>query len=89
MTLLEELLGLVAEGGAHSYAELATQLAVTQPFLESMLEDLARLGYLERITGGCDSDCASCPIGGCSISGQGRLWSLTAKGASAGAEISG
>ena len=89
MTLLEELLGLVAEGGLHSYAELATHLSVTQPLLESMLEDLARLGYVERITGGCDSDCASCPIGGCSIAGQGSLWSLTAKGAIAGAEIVG
>ena len=89
MTLLEELLRLVAEGGVHSYAQLATHLSVTQPFLESMLEDLARLGYVERITSGCDSDCASCPIGGCSISGQGRLWSLTAKGASAATEIAG
>ena len=85
--MLEELLRLVAEGGIRSYTDLADHLSVTQSFLEMMLEDLARLGYLHPVTGGCDSNCTSCSIGGCSVTGRGRLWSLTSKGASAAAQI--
>lgn len=83
MSDLQELLRLVAEGGVHSYEELAADLSVPVPLLEAMLENLARLGYLRLAEAACDQACESCPIGGCSVAGRGRLWVLTEKGARA------
>ena len=81
--MLEELLGLVARGGAHSYKDLTKQLAITQPLLEAMLEDLARLGYLRSAGDSCQGVCTSCSIGSCAVTGPCRLWTLTEKGAKA------
>jgi hypothetical protein len=83
MSNLEELLRLVAVGGVHSYEELAAALSVSVPLLEAMLENLARLGYLRLAETACGENCHNCPIGGCSVAGQGRLWVLTEKGARA------
>lgn len=87
--MLEKLLQLVAEGGAHSYRDLTERLSISQAMLEALLEDLARLGYLRPVGEGCEGQCMSCPIGGCSVVGPGHLWSLTAKGARAAARFSG
>lgn len=78
--MLEQLLHRVASGGVHSYEELASALDISEAFLEVLLEDLARLGYLHPVNQDCGNGCHNCPIGGCSISGRGRLWSLTDKG---------
>jgi hypothetical protein len=80
--MLEKLLHLVGEGGLHSYAELAKQLAVPRPLLQAMIEDLARLGYLRPVDGGCDQGCAGCPVPSDNCSSALR-WTLTAKGARA------
>lgn len=81
--MIEQLLRFVAEGGVHSYGDLAKRLSVSLPLLEMMLEDLSRLGYLRPADVDCGAHCASCPIGGCSIVGPNRLWTLTDKGARA------
>jgi hypothetical protein len=81
--MLEELLRRLAEGGVHSYEELAGGLAISPAMLEVMLEDLVRRGYLRAVETSCESGCHGCPAGGCSINGRGRLWSLTEKGARA------
>jgi len=86
--MLEKLLKLVAEGGAHSYEDLMERLSVSQGMLEAMLEDLARLGYLSAVSDSCEGHCAGCSIGKCSVTGSGRLWSLTEKGATAAARLS-
>jgi hypothetical protein len=83
--MLKDLLQLVAEGGIHSYEDLTHQLAISQPLLEAMLEDLARLGYLRPVNESCEGHCSACPIGRCSVTGPGHLWSLTDKGARAAA----
>jgi hypothetical protein len=83
--MLEELLRRVAQGGVHSYEELASGLAISPAMLEAMLEELARLGYLRAVDASCDSGCHGCSAGGCSVAGRGRLWSLTEKGARAAA----
>lgn len=83
MSKLNELLRLVAEGGVHSYDELAGRLALPLPLLEAMLEDLGRRGYLRPAEAACSDNCTKCPIGGCSVAGRGRLWVLTEKGARA------
>jgi hypothetical protein len=83
--MLESLLQLVAEGGIHSYEDLVRQLSISQPLLEAMLEDLSRLGYLRRVGDGCEGQCTGCAVGGCSVAGPGRIWSLTERGARAAA----
>jgi hypothetical protein len=82
--MLEELLRRVATGGVHSYEGLARSLDISEAFLEVLLQDLARLGYLRAIDHDCGNGCHGCPMGSsCSITGGGRLWTLTAKGARA------
>jgi hypothetical protein len=85
--MLEQLLQLVARGGAHSYEDLIEYLSTSQPLLEMMLEDLVRLGYLRAVDGGCEGNCAGCSVGGCSVTGPGRLWTLTDKGVRAGSQL--
>ena len=75
--MLEQLLQLVATGGVHSYEDLSEQLVISQPLLEAMLEDLARLGYLHAVDDRCEGHCAGCSMGSCSVTGPGRLWALT------------
>jgi len=79
--MLEKLLQLVAQGGIHSYKDLTNRLSVPMPLLEAMIEDLARMGYLKVVEDNCKGHCSGCSIGSCSITGPGRLWSLTEKGA--------
>ncbi len=86
--MLERLLQKVAEGGVHSYEDLMERLSISQPMLEAMLDDLGRLGYLRAVNDGCEGHCSGCSIGRCSVSGPGRLWSLTDKGAKAVAHVS-
>jgi predicted ArsR family transcriptional regulator len=83
---LETLLRALAEGGVHSYRELAKRLSISPSFLEMMLEDLARQGYL-RAVGLCEGNCGGCSVGGCSIAGPRHLWVLTEKGNRASARL--
>ncbi len=78
------LLSLVGQGGVHSYADLAHQLGVSEELLEQMLQDLARMGYIQPVGGTCDtSKCHHCPLGsGCAMDARGRVWVLTGKGSS-------
>jgi hypothetical protein len=86
--MLERLLQLVAEGGIRSYEDLTKALSVSPPLLETMLEDLARFGYLRSVGNGCEGQCTACAVGGCSVTGPGRLWSLTDKGTRAADRLS-
>jgi hypothetical protein len=85
--VIEQLLGMVAEGGIHSYDELAQRLSISQPLLEAMLEDLSRLGYLSVVQDGCKGHCTACGMSGCSVVGTGRLWTLTDRGARAASRL--
>jgi hypothetical protein len=85
--MIEQLLRFLNEGGAHSYEDLAKRLSISIPLLEMMLEDLSRLGYLRPVDSECGTHCASCSLGGCSITGPGRLWALTEKGIRAAARL--
>jgi hypothetical protein len=85
--MIEQLLRSVAEGGVHSYEDLAKRLSVPLPLLEMMLEDLSRLGYLRPAGSDCGTHCAGCSVGSCSITGPGRLWTLTDKGAKAASRL--
>ena len=79
--MLEELLRRVAEGGVHSYADLAKTLDISEALLEQMLGDLAHMGYLRRVSEDCSGHCAHCPMAGiCAVGGSGKVWALTEKG---------
>jgi DNA-binding IscR family transcriptional regulator len=86
--MIEQLLEIVAEGGIHSYEDLTKRLSVPQALLGTMLEHLARLGYLRAVEGGCQGHCSGCATGSCSITGPGQLWTLTEKGANAAIRLS-
>ena len=80
--MLQRLLELVAEGGVHSYADLARELGVSEGLLGQMIEHLARMGYLRPVAGDCESQCTGCPLAeSCAIGGPTRVWTLTEKGA--------
>jgi hypothetical protein len=85
--MIEQLLRFVAEGGVHSYEDLAKRLSAPLPLLEMMLEELSRLDYLRPVDSDCGKHCASCSIGSCSITGPGRLWALTDKGTKAASRL--
>jgi hypothetical protein len=85
--VIEQLLRMVAEGGIHSYDELAQRLSISQPLLEVMLEDLARLGYLNAVQNGCGGHCGACQMSGCAVVGTRRLWALTDKGVRAAGRL--
>lgn len=79
--MLHELLSIVCSGGVHSLRQLAQQLDVSEALLESMINDLARMGYLNPLQAECASNCNGCPVDGtCSIGGSDRVWALTEAG---------
>ena len=78
--MLEQLLKMVATGGIHSYAQLARDLNVSEALLEQMLEDLERMGYLQRMDAACDSHCDHCGVpANCTVRGPEHIWELTEK----------
>jgi len=79
--MLFQLLRVVRSMGAHSLNELAQQLDVSQELIETMIEELARLGYLMPLAAKCSDECSRCPVGDmCAIGGSGRVWVLTETG---------
>jgi hypothetical protein len=82
--VLEDLLDILREGSAYSYDELAARLGTSQVMLETMLEDLGRMGYIKQVAAACEGACASCSMNGvCAVGSSGRVWTLTEKGANA------
>jgi hypothetical protein len=85
--MLEQLLGMLAEGGIHTPAELAMRLDVSERLVEHMLADLSRMGYLrsassvtcQALPGDKLGPCAACPLAGaCAVCEPGgQVWALT------------
>jgi len=79
--MLERLLELIAGGSMQSLDDLANQLGVAPNLVSAMMGDLERMGYLNKVGGGCDKSCSGCPVQSmCGIIGGGELWSVTEKG---------
>jgi DNA-binding MarR family transcriptional regulator len=87
LSVLDELLRLLNDGGLHSTAELARRLGVTEGLVSAMAADLARRGYLEPIETGCGTGCDGCGLAAACSPAQGDrrapLLALTAKGRAA------
>jgi len=79
--MLHKLLHIIRSANVHSLKQLAQQLDVSQTLLESMIDELVRMGYLRPIQAGCDESCSSCPMSSsCGIGSSGRMWVLTEAG---------
>nr|MBC7245962.1 hypothetical protein [Chloroflexota bacterium] len=79
--MLEKILHIISTGGTHSLKQLAQQLDVSEALLESMIEELVRLGYLQPLSGKCSEACEHCPISSaCGIGRAGQVWVLTEAG---------
>ena len=78
--MLEKILKHIATGGLHNYTELSRELGVSESLLVQMLQDLERMGYLERIENACEKTCERCDLSSsCAIQGSGVLWRLSGK----------
>ncbi len=78
--MLNKLLELLRAGGTHQIADLARKLDTMPALVEVMLKDLARMGYLKRVSGECGGGCNSCSLSGMCTAGGGQVWTLTEKG---------
>jgi len=79
--MLHKLLHIIRSGSVHSLRQLAQRLDVSQALLESMIDELVRMGYLRPIQADCGESCSSCPMSSsCGIGGSGRMWVLTEAG---------
>jgi hypothetical protein len=76
-TMLQQILQTVSAGGVHRLHELAQQLDISEELLESMIDQLVRMGYLKPLHVKCGDDCRGCPIAStCAIGNAGRVWVL-------------
>ena len=78
--MLERILGVLAEGGAVSYSDLARKLGVDQALVRQMVEHLVTLGYLRPAAGPCREECQACSLEASCLSGPEHTWTLTEKG---------
>jgi DNA-binding IclR family transcriptional regulator len=78
--MLERLLGVLAEGGAVSYSDLARTLGVDQALVRQMVEHLVTLGYLRPAAGPCREECKAWSLEASCLSGPEHTWTLTEKG---------
>ncbi len=79
--MLHKLLHIIQSGNVHSLKQLAQRLDVSQALLESMIDELVRMGYLKALEATCTNGCDGCPVAStCSIGGSGRIWALTEAG---------
>lgn len=79
--MLQELLQIIAAGGTYHLKQLAHQLDVSEALLESMIEELVRLGYLQPLHMRCCANCKACPTAGeCALGFANHVWVLTEAG---------
>jgi DNA-binding Lrp family transcriptional regulator len=71
--MLNRLLELLREGGTRRIRALADELNTTPELIEAMLEDLTRMGYLNRVGTGCSDKCTACPLSGMCVAGGSLL----------------
>jgi predicted ArsR family transcriptional regulator len=72
--MLEKLLTLLKDPRTHSLNDLAHALDTSTEMVETMLEDLQRMGYVRQVTG-CDTGCEGCRHEcACTPGGPSRVW---------------
>lgn len=75
--MIEALLEEIRASGTTSPAALASRLKLSPGLVQAMLEDLERMGYLQRVDTCSDDACTGCPFGDvCLPGGDTKLWVL-------------
>jgi predicted ArsR family transcriptional regulator len=75
------MLRLAAGRGTERSSMLARELGVSPELTRQMLDELARLGYVQTVVPGCSQPCEGCPLRTmCLYHRQPRIWVITAKG---------
>ncbi len=84
--MLNKLLYILQEGGTRRIVDLARELDTTPALIETMLEDLERMGYVKHLISQCSETCSACPMSGACAAGSslpggddGQVWVLTGK----------
>ncbi len=75
--MLERLINEMRKGRTVQPAELAARLQVSPAMVEMMLEDLERMGRLERVKTECGGACDGCSVADMCMprgDGKGRIW---------------
>ncbi len=60
VSVMGNLLRVLADGGLHSTAELARRLDISVGLVTAMTDDLVRRGYLAEMGPACGTGCAGC-----------------------------
>jgi len=63
--MLDKLIEKLQAGGTYSLNDLARELQTTPALVEMMLENLSRMGYIERGDNHCATGCGGCSQDGC------------------------
>lgn len=81
MDVLTQLLQLVASGRVQRAQDLATTLGTSIELVDSMVLELVRAGYLERVEVACPRPCGECSERAvCQLGGRVKVWALTEQG---------
>lgn len=79
--MLVDLLKVLRSGGVHALSDVARELSVSEALVQTMVDELVRLGYLKPAAQACPGSCEACPLASCCALGtMGRLWTLTDAG---------
>lgn len=79
--MLTKLLEMIDQGKQFSQIELAQKMGVNPFFLNSMLQQLVKMGYLEDLSCTVTDGCAGCTAKGACFAGTSpRIWTITEKG---------
>jgi predicted ArsR family transcriptional regulator len=73
--MLEKLLERISKGGSYSAQSLSRELGVSKELVEAMLSDLCRAGYLQRVDGCSENQCAGCGTAS-ACHPKGKVWLL-------------
>jgi DeoR/GlpR family transcriptional regulator of sugar metabolism len=78
--MLNYILKRMAAGDVKSLSDLARELNVSEELVRQMIDALERMGYLRRISDGCNDSCSHCPSSeGCTLHQFGQAWAPTEK----------
>ena len=78
--MLKQLIEMLSEGQVHTQRELARRLGVSEGLVTQMLQDLARMGYVQRVKAQRNTSCAACPMARlCAPESNQRAWTPTSK----------
>jgi hypothetical protein len=79
--MLRKFLRLAFGRDTTETADVARELGVSVQQVRLMMETLERLGYLEKVSAGCEQSCERCSLyPTCLLSDCPQIWKLTGKG---------